>query len=342
MKKLRGPTYIGILLDELAFFYVEEHFANPDSEIIAACSPGLLTTRGMTIMASSPYARRGVLWDTYHKHYGPDGAASVLVAMGTTRDFNPTVSQAEIDRLLEKDPVRNRAEYLAEFRTDLETYVPAEIVAACVTPGLRVRPPQRNVSYCGACDPSGGSADSFVAGICHQEYGKDVCTIDALVEAKPPFSPEVVCKQFSELFKSYNISTIYGDKYGGIWPVEQFSKFGISYQQNALPKSDLYQDLLPILNSCRIELLDDPRLISQLCGLERRTARGGRDSIDHPPGHHDDLANVAAILTSITLNRYGGYDQSYGWVDGGPNEPTRSYAAERLSAWCFANGIPTN
>ena len=44
-----------------------------------------------------------------------------------------------------------------------------------------------------------------------------------------------------------------------------------------------------------------PRLAAQLCSLERRTARGGKDSIDHPPGGHDDLANavagVAAILT---------------------------------------------
>jgi hypothetical protein len=85
-------------------------------------------------------------------------------------------------------------------------------------------------------------------------------------------------------------------------------------------------------------------LIAQLCSLERRTARGGRDSIDHPPGQFDDLANVAAILTSITLNRYGTYDQSYNWVDGGRDaeKTARSYAAERLSAWCFANGIPTN
>jgi len=29
-------------------------------------------------------------------------------------------------------------------------------------------------------------------------------------------------------------------------------------------------------------------------GLERRTARGGRESIDHPPGAHDDLSNAAA------------------------------------------------
>ena len=35
-------------------------------------------------------------------------------------------------------------------------------------------------------------------------------------------------------------------------------------------------------------------LHAQLLGLERRTARGGRDSIDHAPDSHDDLANVAA------------------------------------------------
>jgi hypothetical protein len=40
MKKLRGPTYVGILLDELAFFFTEENYANPDSEIIAATPPG--------------------------------------------------------------------------------------------------------------------------------------------------------------------------------------------------------------------------------------------------------------------------------------------------------------
>jgi hypothetical protein len=54
------------------------------------------------------------------------------------------------------------------------------------------------------------------------------------------------------------------------------------------------RELLPLLNSKRIELLDLPRLHGQLGGLERRTARGGRDSIDHPPNAHDDLINSAA------------------------------------------------
>ena len=31
-----------------------------------------------------------------------------------------------------------------------------------------------------------------------------------------------------------------------------------------------------------------------MCALERRTARSGKDSIDHPPGGHDDVINAAA------------------------------------------------
>jgi hypothetical protein len=39
--------------------------------------------------------------------------------------------------------------------------------------------------------------------------------------------------------------------------------------------------------------------VSQLVGLERRTTRAGKDSIDHAPGAHDDLVNsLAARPTS--------------------------------------------
>jgi hypothetical protein len=65
------------------------------------------------------------------------------------------------------------------------------------------------------------------------------------------------------------------------------------------PKSTLYVAALPLLNSCRLEMPDNPRLISQLCGLERRTSRGGRDSIVHMPNSHDDLANSALGLATL-------------------------------------------
>ena len=40
-------------------------------------------------------------------------------------------------------------------------------------------------------------------------------------------------------------------------------------------------------------MLDLSVLCTELGNLERRVARGGRDSIDHPPGGHDDVANAA-------------------------------------------------
>jgi hypothetical protein len=57
-------------------------------------------------------------------------------------------------------------------------------------------------------------------------------------------------------------------------------------------------------------LLDHPRLATQLVGLERRTARGGRDSIDHAPGAHDDIANAAAgalVLAAGQLSKAEGW-----------------------------------
>ena len=65
------------------------------------------------------------------------------------------------------------------------------------------------------------------------------------------------------------------------------------------------------MNSGRAELLDHVRLSAQLVSLERRTARGGRDTIDHPPGAHDDIANAAAgVLVQVA----GEMDEIAMWV----------------------------
>ncbi len=53
------------------------------------------------------------------------------------------------------------------------------------------------------------------------------------------------------------------------------------------------------MNSARAELLDHKRSIAQICSLERRVARSGRESIDHPPGGHDDVANAIAGVLDV-------------------------------------------
>ena len=129
-------------------------------------------------------------------------------------------------------------------------------------------------------------------GDCAQGSGHGI--LDALREVKPPFSPESVVDEFAALLKKYRLTRVEGDRYAGEWVREPFRRHGINYELAEKPKSDLYRDLLPLINSGGVDLLDNDRLVNQLVGLERRTARGGRDSIDHAPGAHDDLANAAA------------------------------------------------
>ena len=88
----------------------------------------------------------------------------------------------------------------------------------------------------------------------------------------------------------------------GGWPVEVWQRHGITYLPSERTKSELYLEALPAMNAGRIELLDLSMLRLQLLGLERRTARGGRNSVDHRPGSRDDVANAAcgALVTVLT------------------------------------------
>jgi hypothetical protein len=260
-------------------------------EILNAVRPGLATTRGPLIIASSPYAKRGVLWDAHRRHYGPDGDPMLLVAQGTSRDFNPSLPQSVVDRALERDYAAASAEYLAQFRSDVETFVPQEIVDACVGDHVEM-PPAAAHRYVAFVDPSGGSADSFTMAISHRDGERVV--IDAVRETRPPFSPESVVDDYAALCRLYRVARVVGDRYAGEWPREQFRKRGVSYECAARAKSDLFRDLLPLLNSEQITLPRSDRLVAQITGLERRTSRAGRDSIDHGPGGHDDLVNAVA------------------------------------------------
>jgi hypothetical protein len=197
-RRLRGPTYVACIADEAAFWYSDEFSSNADSEILNACRPGLATTGGPLIIASSPYARRGIVWEAYRKHHGPAGDPLVLVAQGASRDFNPSLPQSVVDRAMDRDAASASAEYLAQFRTDIESYVSREAVEACVVDGCFERPPAPGVSYFSFCDPSGGSSDSMVLALAHRVYGLEgnpgLAVIDAVRERRPPFSPEAVVR----------------------------------------------------------------------------------------------------------------------------------------------------
>jgi hypothetical protein len=312
-RSVRGYTVPFAILDELAFFR-DESSANPDTEILTALRPAMATVEGSLLIAlSTPYARNGELWKAHEKYFGRE-VDHALVIKGSTQLFNPTVSDRLIGEAFQEDPVAAASEYGSldegiQFRSDVEGFIAREAVQALVIPGRRELAPFAGCQYFAFIDPSGGSSDSFTLAIAHAEGEKNV--LDLVRERRPPFSPEAVTKEFADDLKSYGIHEGRSDRYGGQWITEAFEKVGITIRPAEKPKSDIYLDLLPRLNSGRVELLDNPRLIAQLCNLERRTARGGKDSIDHAPSAHDDLINAAAgalTLASTPASSWGFID----------------------------------
>jgi len=60
----------------------------------------------------------------------------------------------------------------------------------------------------------------------------DVAVLDALREARPPFSPEAVVTDFAAALKAYGVHQVVGDRYAGEWPRERFQMAGITYNTN--------------------------------------------------------------------------------------------------------------
>jgi hypothetical protein len=291
-KTIRGRTVVAGLLDEEAFWPTDTDLANPDVAVVNAIRPSMATVpRAMLLKASSPYARKGDLFEDFKLYFGKDDAP-VLVWKASTRDMNPSVPQSFIDRAYERDPADASAEYGAEFRTDVESFVSREAVEACIISGRFELPPVAGIEYTAFCDPSGGSSDSMTLAVAHREGDKVI--VDAIRENRPPFSPESVVSGHAALLKSYRIGKVTGDHYAGLWPRERYEMHGITYMPSTKVKSDLYRDLLPLINGGRIELLDHPKSINQLCSLERKTARSGKDTIDSPPRQHEDIINSIA------------------------------------------------
>ena len=295
----RGYTFAGVLIDEMAFLPTGDS-AEPDHAILDAVRPGLATIPGaMLLCASSPYAKRGALYDAFKRYYGTDDP-DVLVWKAATRTMNPTVSAALVAREIERDPQSAASEYLGEFRTDVGQAFDRELIESCVVRGRSVLDPSQippGIRPVAHVDPSGGRADS--AALCIAFRGKDnLIEVACLVERRPPFDPIQMAASFSEILKSYSIREITSDRFAAGFVISAFAAAGITCRTSALDTSAIYAEALGIFTSGRARLVSNERLISQLAGIERKTGTA-RDRYDHSPGAHDDVA--AACCGALVL-----------------------------------------
>lgn len=302
---IRGYTTVATICDELAAWRASEQYANPSEEILNALRPTMSTVKGSLLIGiSTPKARKGALWNAFKDFYGKNDPHT-LVWRAPTMVMNPTFDLEEIKRALVKDPLGARAEYYAEFRADIETYLPLEAIEAVMVTGRKALLPDPNMRYKAFVDPTGGvgAGDSFALAIGHAD--KNVIVVDRILEARPTdkgLDLKATVRNFSAMVKSFGLYQVVGDKFAGNWCSKEFGEHGIKYIPTAEPyrtKNDIYSMFEPIVMTQAIEMLDNERLKLQLNDLERQIRADGKDSVAHPKGGHDDVANVVAGLSSL-------------------------------------------
>lgn len=294
----RGYTFAAVIADEIAFWRSEDT-ANPDFEILNAVRPGLATLEGPLLCLSSPYARRGALWEAYRRHYAQEGPQ--LVAQAPTLTMNPRLPARIVEQALERDPASASAEYLAQFRNDIAAFISRELVDNNTRSRPLILPPCPGITYRAFVDVAGGGQDEYTLAIAHKEGNRTV--IDGVWGEHG--DPATITATYAAIMRRYRITRCTGDRFAAEWPRAEYKKHGITMTPSELSRSELYIELLPLMQTGAIELPPDEKALVQFTLLERRTGRNGRDSIDHPTGNnaHDDRCNAIAGAAWLTTQR---------------------------------------
>jgi hypothetical protein len=315
-RTVRGRTLIACIFDEVAYWR-DEASAMPDVETYRAILPSLATTNGVLVAISTPYRKLGLLHQKYRDHFGQDDA-EVLVVQGATKQFNPSLSDRVIETQRAADPTSAASEWDAEFRDGISSFLDDALIDAAIEHGRPLElPPVHTLFgsiYKSFVDPSGGvGADSYTLAIAHKDGEQLVC--DLVRGTQGRFDPQAVTQEYAQLVKEYGIGTVTGDSYAAQWVTSAWQNTGISYVQSDIPKSQSYRECIPLFTRGLVRLPEHPTLLRELRLLERTVHRGGKDSIDHPRGGHDDFANsLCGALRQ--LSDHLGFRTDYAWVDG--------------------------
>jgi hypothetical protein len=190
------------------------------------------------------------------------------------------------------------AEYEANFREDIETYLPLEVISAAIIPARVYLEYEPGIVYQAFCDPAEGlrkGRDSMTFAVAHPtEDRPKKYILDVLLEFVPPFDPKEIIRQIVETCRQYQVTNVIQDRHAIGWIGADLKEHNIAVEVSDMNKSQIYEHFAVLMNKRQVELVDNPRLKTQMQGLMKFLKGGGAVSIDHLRSGHDDVVNSAA------------------------------------------------
>lgn len=310
----RGLAVSTLILNEAAHMSTAEEGWQAGRAVYRALVPSTVQfgDKALVIVMSSPLWASGIFWDLFSA--GMSGADSTLhVEQQPTWEMNPTVTRESLEPEFLADPDSARVEYGAEFAEGAGAFLNATAVHECIVKGRPELPPLPEVRYVAAADPAfaaGGDAFTFAIG---HKSGSTV-VIDRLLSWRGKSSPlnsDAVLDEIAAAAHEYGVRELTSDQYAVIPLADGLRKRGVFLRGQPLTnelKADIYGTLKRALNLGEVELLDDPRLASELVHLQMRPTPSGKPKIGAAAGHHDDLAMVVATVVHSLVGRMTQFD----------------------------------
>ena len=211
----RGHSYIGVILEEFAFFDCREDMQLTDTELLRALTPALVSTRGPLIMISSAFLAEGEFYKSVVTNWAEAGGDRALVIRGASHELNPNlVDDEEIAASYRDDPISSRSEYGSQWRDARSNFIARTQIMELVEEISR-RDPEPYAEYVAAVDMSSGlGKDLAAAAVSHYDPVRNQSLLDGVIEIRPPFKANEAIEQIRNFLMPYLIHTVYGDRIG--------------------------------------------------------------------------------------------------------------------------------
>lgn len=295
----RGRALVFLALEECAFFRDKGSKVN-DEDILKAAEIAVLPD-GQTVIMSSPWARRGVLWRMYHENFGHP--VSALCFWAPTTVLNPAAWIAKkVAQFRKRDPDAAKTECDAEFlEAGTIIFFDPTLIENCIddtlNPGRTPRP--------GETTRAGGDmglrSDSATLAIGHL-VGQQILT-GALLELRPepgkPLKPSEVAKTFAQECAQHGVTYYTAD--GHYWDSTLEHMGTIPCAQATLAPHEYFVRARMLMREGRPKMPRNDRLIQQMQEVEGRPVAGGGMKIHMPrwnTGGHGDLAQAWVLMVS--------------------------------------------
>lgn len=295
---VRGRSLVDAALDESAFFR-DEGYAVNDVELYKAVSPRILPG-GQIIIASTPWAESGLLYELHKENYGHPVTA--LAAWAPTLVMHDTPEKrAIVDRERLRDPDNARREFDAQFMTSgTGQFFDSNAIKGAVQ-SYDIVGHERNDRYRYAVGVDLGFRSDSSALVVVEYDGSRYRTVEC-VELRPeqnaPLAPSRVIEEFSAVATRFGVSSIISDGHyrEAIAEHLQAHKLGLlDAPAGQTGKVESYARARAVLHEGRCILPDHPRLISQMRSVVSKPTPGGGLSISSPRkpgGGHGDLVSA--------------------------------------------------